>query len=48
MKRFICDGIKGTIDSNGWIEWMTIGCHIESLSGSCALKRAALRARVYL
>jgi len=44
MKRFICDGVKGTIDSNGWIEWHTVGCHFESLS-DCNLRRCILKAR---
>jgi len=43
MNYFTLDGIEGFVNSMGWIEWHTIGCHIESIRG-CRLERAAQQA----
>lgn len=40
MNYFVLDGIQGFVNSMGWIEWHTIGCHIDSIRG-CKLERAA-------
>jgi|LakMenE01Jun11ns_1017448.scaffolds.fasta_scaffold8111662_1 hypothetical protein len=45
MKAFKLDGIIGTVDQFGFVQWYGIGCHLEDLTDNCALKIAALKAK---
>ncbi|QGH72211.1 MAG: hypothetical protein [Caudovirales sp. ctOwN3] len=38
---FILDGIKGTVDKDGWIKWSTINCHVNAISCSSELSKKA-------
>ena len=40
---FYLDGARGTIDSDGWIRWATINCHVNGLA-QCSLREKALAA----
>jgi hypothetical protein len=44
MRTFKLDGLVGRIDSDNFISWATIRCHLDSL-GDCPLKTAALKAK---
>jgi len=43
MNYFVLDGIEGFVNSMGFVQWHTIGCHIDSIRG-CRLERAAQQA----
>jgi hypothetical protein len=45
MKAFKLDGIIGTVDQFGFVQWCGIGCHLAGLTDNCALKIAALKAK---
>jgi hypothetical protein len=45
MKAFKLDGIIGTVDQFGFVQWGGIGCHLAGLTDNCALKIAALKAK---
>lgn len=42
MLKFKLDGNRGTMDSNGFISWLSINCHIDSLADTSKLKIAVL------
>ena len=44
IATFLLDGIKGAIDSDGFITWASIHCHINSLKPESELSKAAINA----
>lgn len=44
MVTFMLDGVKGTVDQDGWIKWSTINCHINALDSSSMLSKKAFEA----
>lgn len=44
MVTFMLDGVKGTVDKDGWIRWSTITCHVNALDSSSLLSQKAFAA----
>jgi len=44
IATFLLDGVKGTIDGDGFITWDSIHCHIKSLKPDSELSKAAINA----
>ena len=44
MATFMLDGVKGTVDKDGWIRWATINCHVNALDSSSLLSQKAFAA----